>query len=718
MTCKTYMTYRKYAVVAALAAADCCAVSAQVTATEGTQKRSLGEVVVTATGTEHVLKNSPVQTEVISSRQLKNFGGKSFEEILGSLTSSFAFNESDMGSGMQLGGLGNGYILVLVDGKRLQGDNGGENDLSIIDPQNIERIEIVKGASSALYGSDAIAGVVNVITKKFTGGVNLENTTRVGSYGDIRQHNSVGLTFGKLTSVTNFQLQHSDGWRNTTTEDPDQTEFLITDSRNKTVNRHTNWQLSERLTYQPTKDIELYASGSIYWKRIYRSSGKYASTDVKTYDMQYDNAAAAAGGLWKLNKTDRLTLDVNWDRHAYYYAFTDTTLTDGHINGQLTHYFPYFPGQRQLQSDQQRTMAHLKGVFALPHDNTLSAGMEWRYDWLKAPNRVADGKATDNTEALYAQDEWNATPWLNLTAGLRLNRNEQFGWRLTPKLTAMVKAGDVRLRAQWGQGFKTPTPKELHYRYVREMSGTYLYLGNTDLKPQTSNYLSLGAEYSRSGFSATVTGHYNSLDDMITLVTIPNYDAPTDLYVQYQPVKTRMYMNLDEAKTYGVDVSLRYRLAGGWAFGVNYSYLDTDANLYDSTHEKMRNVTIDGMAHHKANWYATWNRQLTDDYSLGAGLYGRMSSKRYYQTNGDGKGYQIWRATTSHELRRGKTTYRLEAGVDNIFNYVDRTYHGLHLGTTSPGTTVYLSLGIRFNQGKQIKQSLNNKQTYINDEEN
>ena len=104
------------------------------------------EVVVTATGTQHTLKDVPVQTEVINRKMLDSFGGKSIEEILGSLTASFAFNEGDMGSQMQLGGLGNSYILVLVDGKRLHGDVGGENDLSLIDPRNIEKIEIVKGA--------------------------------------------------------------------------------------------------------------------------------------------------------------------------------------------------------------------------------------------------------------------------------------------------------------------------------------------------------------------------------------------------------------------------------------------------------------------------------------------------------------------------------------------------------------------------------------------
>ena len=674
---------------------------------------SLQEVVVTGTGTQHLLKDAPVQTEVISHRQLQQYAGRSIEDILSGLTASFDFNENDMGSQLQMNGLGNSYVLILIDGRRLHGDNGGENDLSLIDPHNIEKIEIVKGASSALYGSDAIAGVINIITRKHREkGVMVENTSRFGSYGDVRQHNGLALNYGRWSSYTNFQLQHSDGWQNTSTEDVRQTEYLITDSRNKTVNRHTNWQVAEHLTYQLRPDIELYADGSVYWKRIYRPSGHHPGVDIKTWDLQYNNASASVGGRWKLNATDVITLDADWKRHAYNYFYTDTTLTDGYVNGRFTNYFPYFPGDKELQSDQRLTHVTLKGVFSLPYEQRLSAGMEYRYDWLKAPMRVKGGKATDNTEALYVQDEWSLLNPLYITGGLRLTRNEGFGTRLTPKLSAMLKLGsDFRLRATWSQGYKTPTPKELHYQYVRNMNGVILYLGNTDLKAQTSNYFGFSAEYTVGRLTATIAPYYNKVDRMIALVTIPTKEAPGDLIVQYDPKRVRQYQNIEDAKTYGLDLTLRYQgrhlTAGG-----SYSYLDTRANQYDSENDALQRVTIDGMAHHKANVYATWQHDVARNYHLGIGLYGRLSSKRYYQTDGDGKGYQLWRLSTTHQF--GKN-YRLEAGVDNIFNYVDDTPHGLHLGTTSPGRTVYASLTIRFNQGKKLT---NNYKSNFNSQQN
>ena len=709
---------------ALLVGAFCMLLSSNVDAQTVVQSDSLPEVVVTGTGTLHLLKDAPVQTEVINQRMLKNFSGKSIDEILSSLTSSFSFNEDDMGSQMQMNGLGNSYILVLIDGKRIHGDVGGQNDLSLIDPQNIEKIEIVKGASSALYGSDAIAGVVNIITKKHRQeGVLLENSTRVGSYGDLRQHNAVGLNFGKFSSLTNFQLQHSDGWQNTGTEHTVGTEPPIYDSRNKTVNRHTNWQVAQRFTYKPTDCLELYADGSIYRKRIYRTSGKYPHYDVKTWDMEYQNASVSAGGTYKLNATDFLQLDVDWNRHAYYYDFTATTLVEDYDKSAGTIYYPYFPylaGQKELQSDQQRTMANLKGVFSLPYNNRLNVGAEYRYDWLKAPTRVRGGKAHDNTQSVYVQDEWNPVDMLNITAGLRLNHNSSFGMKLTPKLSAMLKlSNDFRLRASWSQGFKTPAIRELYYRYVRQMSGTYLYLGNENLKPQSSNYYSMSAEYTHGSLSLTLSGYYNKLDNMIALVTIPNYQAPDEYIILYDPVKTRQYQNIETAKTYGLDFNARY----SWrelTVGLGYSYLDTRANQYDTTHDRMQKVTIDGMAHHKGNVFAMWGHRFSNDYRLGVGVYGRMSSKRYYQIDGNGKGYQLWRVTTTHDLGHSKTCdYRLELGVDNIFDYVDRTPHGLHLGTTTPGRTVYATFSIKFHKGKKISNKFksNNYQKQNTNEE-
>ena len=695
---------------------------------------SLQEVVVTGTGTQHLLKDAPVQTEVISNKTLRSYGGKSLEDILAGLTASFAFSEGDMGSQMQLNGLGNSYILILIDGKRIHGDVGGENDLGLIDPHNIDRIEIVKGAQSALYGSDAMAGVINIITKRHNeSGVYADNTTRYGTHNDLRQHNSVAFAFGKCTSQTSFQLQRSDGWQNTAEEWAE--GMVLTDSRNKTVNKFRNWQVAERLTCQPLKGLELYAEGSYYKKNILRpQDGRHPSCDVYTYDLRYNNASASVGGKWYPGgKKDYVTLDVDWNKHAYYYDYTakhyDYVLLQGEEYGdQNGEWFSVamLPGQSKLQSDQQRVMAQLKGIFYLPLDNTLNAGAEYRYDYLEAPERTETGTADDWTSALYAQDEWNLRGWLNITAGLRLVDNRNFGLRLTPKVSAMLSAGDFRFRLGWSQGFKTPTVKELHYRYLHLMgSSTFFNIGNTSLHPQTSNYCSANIEYRGSRLTASVTGYVNKLDNMIALVNVDAGEIPAGVTTAYlgdgsSKVQARMYKNMDDARTCGLDATLAYKVMNDLTISSAYSYLDTKAHLYDEHNDAMTTVVIDGTAHHKWSTSAICSHTFSPAYKLGVSLSARGSSRRFYQNNGDGKSFQIWRLNTTHDLGRASRglAYRVELGIDNIFNYVDRTMRPYHLGNNTSGTTVYATFSIKFNHGKRVKQNiLSTKSNYNNEDD-
>lgn len=172
---------------------------------------NLDEVVVTGTGTNYLLKNAPVQTEIINAKTLESYGSASLTEILSGLIPSIDFSHSDMGTAMQMGGLSSQYILILLNGKRLMSDLGGQTNLDMIDPTRIERIEVVKGAASALYGSDAIAGVINIITKKSRDNLSIDNSTRVASYGVVNQSNAFQYKAGDWTTLTDFNLKHSDG---------------------------------------------------------------------------------------------------------------------------------------------------------------------------------------------------------------------------------------------------------------------------------------------------------------------------------------------------------------------------------------------------------------------------------------------------------------------------------------------------------------------------
>lgn len=425
----------------------------------------LNEVVVTGTGTEHYLKDAPVQTEVITGKALDSYQGRSMQDILEGLNASITFNPSDMGSGIQMNGLGNDYILILINGKRINGDTGGQNDLSIINPANIERIEIVKGAASSLYGSDAIAGVINIITKKNRDKVSLSNTTRVGSYGDILESVQIGFGHKRVNSTTSLSTTHTDGWRNTTQE-WDHHE-VMNGTVTRTVNRSTNFTLRENLTYKVNDRLSLSADGSFYQKWNYRPHGAFK---YYTYDQFYRNFDVAGGAKYALGGLNFLSVDLTYGNYSYFYNYHHKDVTnffDPETGLRITRY----PGEHILETSQQRFLGEAKSVFHLGENNILSAGLEYQYDHLKSPRRIENGKASVFTASAYVQDEWNPTDRLNVTVGGRFVVHQEFGATFTPKVSAMYKLGDFNIRATYSNGFKAPTLKELHDDYITQIGG-------------------------------------------------------------------------------------------------------------------------------------------------------------------------------------------------------------------------------------------------------
>jgi outer membrane receptor for ferrienterochelin and colicins len=598
-----------------------------------------------------------------------------------------------MGSNIQLNGLKNDYILILIDGKRINGDIGGQNDLSRINMDNIARIEIVKGAVSSLYGSDAIGGVINFISKKNREKLDISNTTRVGEYGDVNQSNNISLNNGKWSSTTSFTSNHTDGWRNTTEEW--YRGKLYNNSVTKTVNRSTDYSVSEDLSVQATKDLTINGNISFHEKWIYRPTGV---PQWRLNDFYYRNRSYGTGAKYNLQGRDYLSFDASYDRYDYFYDYTSREYTDYFDeNGDR---IVYYEGDRILQTSQRRILGNLKGVFYLNEQNTLNTGIEYIRDKLVSPYRLEGDEASAYSLSAYAQDEWNITGRFNVTAGIRFGRHREFGQTFTPKLSAMYKSGNFNLRGTYSNGFKAPTVKELYYHYYATIMSKYkAYYGNTDLKAQKSDYYALNIEYNRPRFKAGITGYHNNIRNMISLQTVE-----TSYEDRLQMVEETMkYINLAKGRTYGIDFTFEAELPMNFKVRGGYSYLDAKGQRTDdeTAEDYMKFVYINGTSRHNANirtsWFKSWQK-----YRLGLSLNGRYQSKRYYTTDGDAKGYQLWRFNTSHSfISTKKWKLDMNAGIDNIFDYRDLTPFGHNRGTASPGRNFYASVSLKFqNQNK------------------
>ena len=624
-------------------------------------ENTLGEVVITGTGTPHHLKKAPVPTEIISKKTIESVGATDFNTLMMSLSPSFDFNPGTMGAMMTLNGLSNDFILVLINGKRLYGDMGGNTDLNRINPDNIERIEIVKGASSLLYGTDAIAGVVNIITKKSNQKLNINNSSRIRKYGTWQQNNSLDLNFGKFSSNTSFSKKKTDGWQLSKYElDGDQ----LVETEAQAQIEYEDYTLNQRFGYNITKKLSVYAEGSYYEKDMYRPQS------VGKYGYYFEDKTYGSGAKYLLNNKDFISIDYHNDRYKYYYRYNQE-------------YKDYLAGDKSINNDQCLSNINLKYVNHISKNNQLTLGADYINEEYIS-DRVLNGKADVTTYALYAQEELKFFDKLDIVAGARMVKHEEFGSTFTPKVSALYRISNINLRGTYGFGYKAPTLKELYYTYEK---GSKLYLGNTDLDPQKSEYLSFGIEYNTQRTSISLTAYRNNVDDLIDYkeVELTDEDIANGISIKKQ------HFNFEETRSQGIDLLFNTRLGAGFNLGGGYSYV----NAKDLTNDDR----LPGVAENYGNIHLDYNHSWSK-YNLVASLTGRFQDEKYYNdSRGNAKAYELVNFTTKHKFTCVKNfVFELTAGIDNIFDYVDDSPYGSHYATLSPGRTYFAGLLINFSK--------------------
>lgn len=639
-----------------------------------TLKRSpfnLNEVVVTGTGTHRRLKNSPVAIDVISKRELENVNIPTFENAMIALNPSLSFTPNVMGSFMQLNGLTNKYILVLVDGKKLAGDVSRNTDLSRINMNNIKRIEILKGSASSLYGSEAMAGVINIITDKHKESVYLSSNTRYSKYNQFSQSVNADINYGGFSSSTSFQRNQTDGWQLSGQEivtDRKTGEQKLVDTDKKAVNRYYSDIFSQKFSYDPSSTLSFYTEGSLFDKKYKRSPDSYK------YDLKYNDYTLGAGAKYLLKDKGVITLDMYTDDFEYTKVY-------------IAESGKFKPGDEERSRRQKYYDINLRGALDFGKQNRVTIGTQYQVDYIKSASDISDGTSRDRyTWALYAQDEIKLLDKkLQFVPGVRYVYNEAFKSKLTPKLSAMYSPNVYfNFRASYSMGFRTPDMKEL---YNNNISGTTLSLGNADLKPETSNYYSLNAEYIHGSFTFSVTGYTNRLKDIIVARNINETITPEE---EAEGIKKKtIYSNSSKARVNGIEFSVNTYLGAGFSIGGGYSYVDSKD--YD-TGKQLQKVS-----RHTGNVNANWSKKWWV-FNSNFNLTGRIQSQRYYE-DGDARNYNLWNLSTNHRMKSFKGLV-LEPGfgIENIFDFVDDKPFGSNYATLSPGRTFYVSLAVKFSK--------------------
>ena len=574
----------------------------------------INAVVVTGTRTERTIKNVPILTNVVSKREIESSGATNIRDALSLSLPNIRFNSSAAGMSMQLAGLEAKYTVFLIDGEKISGETNGNIDYNRIRTADIERIEIVKGASGLLYGSNAIGGVVNIITRKPERAFEASLGSRFSKYNQIDSDATFGFSGKKFSSKTSLYYNGTDGYDLTPSTEYERTQEAF-----------TSRSLKQRLEYRYSDKLNFEASGSYYDRERFDSDA--IPIHKKDYDYSYNIKST-----YRINTLNNLT--ATWHSDTYYTNDVEELFD----NRESTAYRNTFSNAR------------LTGTFSILEKNTVNVGLEYVEDRLLS-NRIEGESLKVSNSILYAQDEMEISERLTTIAGVRTNFHSENGSHGVPQVSAMYKFESVKLRAGYSMGFRSPSIKEM-YMSFSPVPVVEIY-GNPDLVPETASYMSLSAEYSRSLFNASVSVYQNSIDNMITEVQ--------DL------VDSRIwrYENISSVMVRGLDFNLRATLGHGFSMNASYSFTDSedqtsgDQMLGTSRNNgglmiqhRMSKENYELSVNLMANYYGVIPYNEMDD------ITGEVTSKLYEANT-------IWKLTTTHRLFTG--TF-IALGVDNIFN--------------------------------------------------
>ena len=607
----------------------------------------LDQVVVTGTRTPKLLKDAPIITRVISEEDIQKIDathiGDLLEQELPGLEFSYAMNQQVT---LNMQGFGGTTVLFLVDGEKLAGETMDNVDYDRLNLDNVGRIEIVKGAASSLYGSNAMGGVVNLISKESQEPWTLNLNSRLGENDEQRYGGTFSFNAGKVFNSLNVQ--------HTTIDD----RPLPRDGEYSLIYGSKTWNFKDRLVYSPLDNLKLTARAGYFFRQ------RNYSVDEKN---RYRDFSAGLKANWTID--DRNDLEVayqfdQYDKSDYYPTTTGYDLKD-YSNVQHTGRMLY-----------NHTFA--EGML-------LTAGADVLRDYLMSYQFEDNGEHEQYTADAFAQFDWNITPRLNVIAGARFDYYSEADVRhLSPKLSAMYKLGRFTLRGSYAGGFRAPTLKELYMNY--DMASIFMLYGNKDLKSETNQNVQVSAEYTWKGFNANISGYYNWVDNRITSV----WDQ--DLYGM-------LYDNIDRMRIYGIEANVSLRTRFGLSGRIGYVY----------THEHLKQGQMyqsytSSARPHTATLRIEYDKDLTNNYGINIALSGRLLSSvdtyEYvaYVQDETGTvptedvhypGYAIWKLSFTQRLWKG---VRLIIAVDNLFDYIPDYYY--NNSPTTLGTTGSVSLSL------------------------
>ncbi len=681
--------------------------------------QSKEDVIVTATRTERKMSNVAVPAFIISKQQIQATQLRRMNELLQEQTGVFVtsgsgsggFGGGIFGNGAQLQGMSAEYTLILINGEPIIGRQGGMLNLSRLTLSNIKKVEVIKGPASSLYGSEAMGGVINIITELpnnngfdaqvKAGGYGLFDATLNGTIAGNKTKGNISYNHFRMGGIDLNEKQYGNQ------QDP-----------------FSNHTIQGQVSHQFSPKTRLLVYGR-YFNETANNAYEVADANLNLIKIKGDTRIQDAN----LNSS----LQYNMNKHVSTTMRLYGTIYESNQQLELSKDgTPYYSDNFNQQFYRIENQTDIK----LPANNTLTAGGGFVYEHLNT-SRYA-GERQNTIAYAFAQNEWKPTSQLNIIGGLRYDNNQAYASRLSPKLAVRFSPSDrLKLTASYGAGFKAPDFRQLYLNFVNNASGGYTIFGANEisitklqdlkqqgfvadilaraydlneLKPETSNGLNAGAAYKFSNkVQAEINVFYNSINNQILFDVIALRPTGSQVF---------SYFNVARSFTTGAEVNANWQVFSFLKICAGYQYLKTAdkdvleqikaGNVYgrSETNNSVYKLKpsdylgLPGRSKHMANiklMYANkagWQATVRAIYRSRWGTFDQDGNGIINRTDETAEGFVMLNANVSKQIN---SQWQVAAGLENIGNHRD----AVNLPNI-PGINAFVS--VAFNMTKQKQQ--------------
>lgn len=593
---------------------------------------SLDEVVVTATKTELTQKENPRSVEVITKEDIQNTGAISVRDALRTATNiDIVSVNHGGGENISIRGGDTDGVLILVNGRRVAGENyfmsQGSNAYALdrLNLSNVDHIEILRGPASAIYGSGAMSGVINIITKK-----------------SEKPEFSVGVATG-TNEMSNYY--HYDTGKNG--------KVSVNFDVNFSKLRNIDSKAGKNLLHGPKQAYNLNLDYEMDENNNLNLMLDYAKDNLETRMRDFSVSSSAPDDLkYPITSftSERKTIALTYDGKN---SNSDYSLSASYSQLNRDPYAADTPGTNEKKYKSWNIEA--RDTIRTSDNNKLIFGGEYRGN--KA-SIYSDDNTVKNTDqySLYLYDEYRVDNKLLLTPAIRYDYHKSFGSHTSPNLGATYFISDKsRFKANYGTSYRAPSVDELYGAFTHGgIWGGMAIVGNPDLKPEKSKGWEISYEQE---FGDTTSAKLTYFDNK-------KEDAISYKIEMASPSQMGKFYNIDSTSSKGVEFEIKHDFGKGFTLVGNYNWLDS---VDDTTGERLnynaRNTYMAKLMWTepiKKEWNITaWNKWYTDF---------QYDSDTVYSVN-------TFNFTVT---KRWGDKYRVFAGIDNVFNkdLSDMGYYG------------------------------------------